>query len=123
MQRLRRQVRSQREESQSVDEPMLAALQARLEALEREIDRVTSLALKRDDLSKQEALLSLARDLQRDARAIREQILSCGRAALQGRVHVASNEQGFSPGVTRKAVQHFGAPGAAAAGLRSRNPR
>jgi hypothetical protein len=74
LQRLRAQHGSQRRGSQSVDEPMTSALQARLESIEREIDRVTRLALKEDDASKQEALLSLARDLQRDARAIRDQI-------------------------------------------------
>ncbi len=56
------------------DTPILAALRARLESIEREKDRVTHLALQEDDVTKQEAYLALARDLQREARAIREQI-------------------------------------------------
>jgi hypothetical protein len=59
---------------ESVDDPIIAALQSRLESLDQEIDRLTCLASEERDLAKQEACLGLARDLQREARAIREQI-------------------------------------------------
>jgi hypothetical protein len=58
----------------SFDTPILAALRARLEAIEREVDRITRFALSEDDVARQDACLALARDLQRDAREIREQI-------------------------------------------------
>jgi hypothetical protein len=72
--RLRARVGRAATNPESVDEPIIAALQSRLESLDQEIDRLTCLASEERDLAKQEACLGLARDLQREARAIREQI-------------------------------------------------
>jgi len=59
---------------ESADTPIVAELRARLETIEQEADRVTRLALKEDEVAKQEAYLALARDMQREAREIREQM-------------------------------------------------
>lgn len=74
IERLRAQLGRAAANPESVDEPIIAALQARLESIDKEIQRLTCLASGQHDIAKQEACLALARDLQRDARAIREQI-------------------------------------------------
>ena len=74
MERLRARVGIRRAEPRSVGEPITAAIEARLESIENEIDRVTRLASQELDLTRQEAFLALARDLQRNAREIRKQI-------------------------------------------------
>lgn len=59
---------------ESTAKPVIAALAARVESLAQEIDRLTRLAAQEQDVSRQEALLALAQDLQREAHGIREQI-------------------------------------------------
>jgi hypothetical protein len=53
---------------------VLAALQARLEVLEKEIDRLSRLASEADDVTRQQQYWDLAQDLQRDARKIRDEL-------------------------------------------------
>lgn len=54
--------------------PIVAAFEERLKSIEKEIDRLTCLASEEQDIAGQEEYLALARDLQRDAREIRNQI-------------------------------------------------
>ncbi len=77
MERLRRRVgiREELPASASCDDPgIIAALEARLRSIEKEIERLSCLASEAQDIERQEAFLALAQDLQRDAREIREQI-------------------------------------------------
>jgi hypothetical protein len=72
--RLRTRLGIRRANRGSANDPIIAAMLARLETIGHEIDRVTRLALQEQDVARQEALLALARDLQREVRGIREQI-------------------------------------------------
>jgi hypothetical protein len=55
-------------------DPVVAAMQARLAALGKEIDRLIRLAAKEPDSARQEEYWSVARELQREAREIRKSV-------------------------------------------------
>jgi hypothetical protein len=52
-------------------DPVVVALQARLEAIEQEIDRLTRLAAAEDDYVRRQQYWDLARDVQAEARKLR----------------------------------------------------
>ena len=56
------------------DNAVIAALQARLEAIERELLRVANLACRTEGRDQQDKYWELAKQLQRDAREIRAEI-------------------------------------------------
>jgi hypothetical protein len=59
---------------------VLSALQARLAVLDKEIARLSDLGLNQQNAAGQESYLRLAQDLQREARAIREEIRKHSRS-------------------------------------------
>lgn len=74
IERLRMRFGLRHENRAPVGNPMIAALAARLESIESEIDRLTRLASQEQNVSRQEQYLALARDLNREAREIRKHL-------------------------------------------------
>lgn len=58
----------------SEGDAIAAALEARLEVIEREIDRLTRLAASEKDAARQQQYWELARDTQAEARKLRDEL-------------------------------------------------